>query len=870
MKKIVLLSLPIIFILSILSFSLVLSTDYFLNEGESIPFNGKTVTLMNVTETFCVIDVDGTTKLINQGESKTFDNIEIQVVEIYYLPEGQSSAKLHISESTTPENKTCTDSDGGKNYYTKGAVTVCTFTELGGGCVGGVDYCVGDVLKEGYCEGSDSKLEAYTCPNGCEDGVCFEQNETTIPTTISTSTSTIVTTSTSTITTTAVCGNDVCEPNEVSQQPYGQITSCPEDCGYEIDPYDANVASCTSASGKYYLTTGPQSAPWFIWGGCAKYKYYQVTPGQQIRLHAYTDSCSGCVCYYPNFYIYEYQNGQWVHSQYFDLPDKKGQHYNEYYTPTSDKIKVYATGCFYLDIFSKSNVLTTTSTIPEITELSVDITSPKNGETVYGKVTVIAKASGDNNLGNMYLSFQRGGENIAKISEFTNCAEGVDCTSTNCIHSKECKYTWDTSEYSGEVILTALITDSEGNTATDTIKVNVKTINPLKIDFLKPADGEKVSDTTTVIVSASGPNKLTNMTLSIGTVYVTDLGGGGSGVLLNLKDCVDSAGCTSNLGCTYYKKCEYEWQTLTYYGTVYLTASIGDDKGNIATDTVKVQVVNYNTCHDKCVSEGYKYGTCREDCESNELYIGNFGCPQFCQTCKPDEYCPPCKTGSCCCSKKSTCPYECCVNDPDYIDKPCSAVACPTCVPDEECAPCIQSKCVNHECVWEERPGYEIKFKAGWNMFSLPVKKTYDQNVSDDTDCVFTSNLLHYSDGKYNVADYPYAGKGYWIKAESDCRMRVDGSSVSISDFPTLKRGWNQIGGPSKNVNIYSVAGDCDILSGPWTYNAAAERYQKAQVLKPGEGYFIKVNSDCNLGSDIPPPPPSESSGITGMAIRVW
>jgi hypothetical protein len=72
--------------------------------------------------------------------------------------------------------KTCTDSDGGKNYYTKGTVTVCTFYVDGGGCGAAVDQCSSDgtTLTEGYCDGTDGKSVKYECPNGCRNGVCIK------------------------------------------------------------------------------------------------------------------------------------------------------------------------------------------------------------------------------------------------------------------------------------------------------------------------------------------------------------------------------------------------------------------------------------------------------------------------------------------------------------------------------------------------------------------------------------------------------------------------------------------------------------------------------------------------------------------------
>lgn len=66
----------------------------------------------------------------------------------------------------------CTDSDSGYDYNTKGSVTVDDATL--------VDYCFDDtLLYEAVCnvDGSNSLSQyKYTCPNGCEDGACIIQS----------------------------------------------------------------------------------------------------------------------------------------------------------------------------------------------------------------------------------------------------------------------------------------------------------------------------------------------------------------------------------------------------------------------------------------------------------------------------------------------------------------------------------------------------------------------------------------------------------------------------------------------------------------------------------------------------------------------
>lgn len=76
-------------------------------------------------------------------------------------------------------NFTCTDSDGGLDYYTPGKVTQTyqyfwvsekKYTRVYS------DKCAGDKnLLEYYCRENKVRPERYPCPNGCENGACVQQ-----------------------------------------------------------------------------------------------------------------------------------------------------------------------------------------------------------------------------------------------------------------------------------------------------------------------------------------------------------------------------------------------------------------------------------------------------------------------------------------------------------------------------------------------------------------------------------------------------------------------------------------------------------------------------------------------------------------------
>jgi len=165
---------------------------------------------------------------------------------------------------------------------------------------------------------------------------------------------------------------------------------------YPIYPYDADVKTCSDSSGKVYPTTGEGSAPWFNWGGCASNKYYYVNPGQQLKLNAYTDSCSVCACNHPNFYLYEYENGTWVNKKYFDLPDVQSLNQDQYYTPSSKMIKIYAPSCFYLTVYSPQPVQSSSLniTLDSSTPFSATI-NPGQTNVTFSVIKLSANSSAD-------------------------------------------------------------------------------------------------------------------------------------------------------------------------------------------------------------------------------------------------------------------------------------------------------------------------------------------------------------------------------------------------------------------------------------------------------------------------------------------
>jgi hypothetical protein len=154
-------------------------------------------------------------------------------------------------------------------------------------------------------------------------------------------------------------------------------------------------------------------------------------------------------------------------------------------------------------------------------------------------------------------------------------------------------------------------------------------------------------------------------------------------------------------------------------------------------------------------------------------------------------------------------------------------------------------------------------------MFSIPIDKEIDVEKLL-SECDVTSRVWHYSDGNYETTDEIEATHGYWVKVASTCKLTVSDGGINVEEFPELEKGWNQIGAPSDPINFFAIIGDCNLVSGPWWFNSNSQKFEKARVLRPGEGYFVKVKEDCKLGLEIPPLPPEEiSSVITSRAVQV-
>lgn len=146
----------------------------------------------------------------------------------------------------------------------------------------------------------------------------------------------------------------------------------------------------------------------------------------------------------------------------------------------------------------------------------------------------------------------------------------------------------------------------------------------------------------------------------------------------------------------------------------------------------------------------------------------------------------------------------------------------------------------------------------GWRMISMPIQDNL--RVTGNTcgsPAIWWYNSYARQYERTLSFDQLMPGKGYWVKINQACQLGVQADREVDLDGYYLNDGWNQIGSPYTTTLWSDIAGTCQATSGPWQYNTNARTYEKASVLSPGFGYWVKVAGSCQLSSNQPPLPPS-------------
>jgi serine protease len=172
----------------------------------------------------------------------------------------------------------------------------------------------------------------------------------------------------------------------------------------------------------------------------------------------------------------------------------------------------------------------------------------------------------------------------------------------------------------------------------------------------------------------------------------------------------------------------------------------------------------------------------------------------------------------------------------------------------------------------------DVAVRDRWNLISNPM---IVPDLRKDT--LFpssTSNAFAY-EGSYAAKESLENGKGYWLKFGSAHSVTIWGTMIT-DDTISVSSGWNLIGSISIPIAVSSIGSSPGgiVTSGFYGYAGA---YGTTDSLRPGHGYWVKVDQDGELilsssGSpangihiqpteELPPAPPEEPVVSTSERI---
>ncbi|MDI6803002.1 MAG: kelch repeat-containing protein [Bacteroidota bacterium] len=129
-----------------------------------------------------------------------------------------------------------------------------------------------------------------------------------------------------------------------------------------------------------------------------------------------------------------------------------------------------------------------------------------------------------------------------------------------------------------------------------------------------------------------------------------------------------------------------------------------------------------------------------------------------------------------------------------------------------------------------------------WNIVSIPVI------VSNGLKSTLFINAISSAfayEGNYVVKDTMINGIGYWLKFPAAESVTIAGKYLT-TDTINVTTGWNIIGSLSEPMPVYLITSDPPGIVTSILYGYEGS-YIISDTIKPGKGYWVKVNQDGKL-----------------------
>lgn len=150
----------------------------------------------------------------------------------------------------------------------------------------------------------------------------------------------------------------------------------------------------------------------------------------------------------------------------------------------------------------------------------------------------------------------------------------------------------------------------------------------------------------------------------------------------------------------------------------------------------------------------------------------------------------------------------------------------------------------------------------GWNLVSLPVGRTDARATTVFPEAA--SGAFSYA-GSYLLKDTLRNGPGYWVKFPSALSLLVGGTAIA-AETVAVRAGWNILGSLTDPIAVSSLSpiSPVAISSSVYGYNAVLG-YSIADSVRPGKGYWLKMNQDGQL---VLPPSVTSQSESKPVAVE--
>jgi hypothetical protein len=135
-----------------------------------------------------------------------------------------------------------------------------------------------------------------------------------------------------------------------------------------------------------------------------------------------------------------------------------------------------------------------------------------------------------------------------------------------------------------------------------------------------------------------------------------------------------------------------------------------------------------------------------------------------------------------------------------------------------------------------------VNINDGWNSFSVPLLA---ENMNANNLFPTAISAFYEFIGSYNQVTVLENGKGYWAKFDGDQSITIIGNYVSTDEIP-VEQGWNLIGPFGFDVWTNSLLTIPPNIISSLFYGYEIG-YIPADTLKPGKGYWVKINESGTI-----------------------